>query len=242
MHVKKFLLAYPVACLLIAGCQSSKSGPGVAGGVGGAPSPPPLNLSTPKDAAISFGKAVEAGDLAQAQAVSITDAGTKELLAAMVPLVGALKKLDTAAVAKFGPAGKNVAGGGNPGAQFSGQYEDAEVKESGDTATVTGKKGGEPLKLKKVDGQWKVDLASMTKGPDDARAMAMALPMFKGMTTSAEETTAEITAGKYKTADEAKQAFTAKMMGGVLGGMKPGPGGPGQPGMGQVMPPGSGGR
>jgi hypothetical protein len=246
MHVKKMLLAYPVVCLMIAGCNSAKTGPGVAGGVGGTPSPPAANLSTPKDAAISFGRAVEAGDVAQAQAVTITDAPTKELLAAMVPLVGAMKKLDAAAVAKFGEAGKNVAGSDSPGAQFAGQFKDAEVKETGDTATVTPKKGAEPLMLKKVGGEWKVDLAAMTKGPNDAQAMAMVLPMFKQMTKSAEETTVEITSGKYKTVDEAKKAFNAKMMGGAFGAMGQAPGGPGQPGMGQPgtgqqAPPGLGG-
>ena len=110
-----------------------------------------------------------------------------------------------AGVAKFGPEGENLGMGKQ--ADFTKQLENAKVEENGDVATITAS-DGKPLTLKKADGAWKVDFASM---PSMDQAMKI-LPMMAKMAGASNELADEITAGKYATAADAKKAYGQKMM------------------------------
>ena len=173
------------------------------------------DLSTPKGAAKTFATAMEKGDAATAQKAS-TGADPK-LVASMATAMGNVKKMRDAAKSKFGASADSF--GTTQGHDFSDyeqKLDDADVKEQGDTATITPKQG-QPMKLKKVDGDWKVDLSEIGSGP-----MAQAGGgMFDAMSKAATETTDDINAGKFKTAQEAEQAFGMKMLGGAFGGLKP---------------------
>ena len=174
------------------------------------------DLSTPKGAAKSFAKALENGDAESAKAAST--GGDPKAIESMAKTFGAMKKLQDAAVAKFGEEGKSVAGGPGGGkggnmAEMSKKVDEATEQITGDTATLTTKDGGEPLKLKKVSGDWKVDVTQM--GGDMAKE---GQPMMDAMAKAAGETADEINAGKYKTAKEAQTALGGKMMAAMLGG------------------------
>ena len=175
------------------------------------------DLSSPKAAAKTFGDAVIVGDVARAKAVSVGNEKQGVILEAMVNLVGGMKKLEDAMIAKYG---KEAFKSGKS-AVSSDEMRDAvkrlgegEVKVTGDTAVITPKKKegadpghNEPWTLKKVGSEWKVDLGSLTKTLEESGAadeqvegMKVFRTMIRGMTT-------EVAAGKYKTLGEANEAI-----------------------------------
>lgn len=172
------------------------------------------DLSTPKAAALVFAKAMEAGDAAGAKAASICNADGAKFLEVMTDIIKNGRKLEEAAVAKFGDAGKNL--GNMESMDMAKNLENSEVKEEGDSATITIKDSPEkPVKLKKVDGAWKVDMITLISEADLARAM----PMFTAMNNVYAGTAGEISAGKYPTADAAKQAMGMKLLAAMSAGM-----------------------
>jgi hypothetical protein len=172
------------------------------------------DLSTPKGAAKSFAKALESGDAEAAKAAST---GDPKLVESLAKVGGGMKKLQDAAVAKFGEEGKSIAGGpggkGDKMAEMSKRVEESTEKIDGDTATLTPKDGGEALKLKKVNGDWKLDVSQMGGG-----MAQMGSAMFDAMAKAAGETADEISAGKYKTVKEAQMAMGTKMVGAMTAG------------------------
>ncbi len=167
------------------------------------------DLSTPKGAAQTFASAMESGDVETAKRAS-TGADPK-MIETMAKAMGSMKKLKEAAISKFGDEGKRITSDSGD-LDLTRKVNEAEEKIEGDTATLTTKGDmGTPMKLKKIDGSWKVDGSEMA-GP----AAGMGIAMFEAAAKAADELANEISAGKYKTADEAKTAMTQKMMGGMM--------------------------
>lgn len=199
------------------------------------------DTSTPKGTAEAFFKALEAGDTDKAKTLASGDAKQMAMLDLLVPLVGNFKKMEQSAVKKWGEEGKKILQGDGPGSSpafdMDSELKNAKVEEKGDTATITPAKkeegkDNEPMKLKKVAGKWKIDMAAMpnAEGMDDPNAQKV----LKGMGDIAKTMAGEIDQGKYKTVVEAKEAFGQKMLPlifGALGNQPPGqPGQPAQPG------------
>jgi hypothetical protein len=184
--------------------------------------------STPKGAAAALFKAMQSGDAAAVRPLVVGTDRQVALFQAMVPLTGAFKALETAAVKKFGPEGKQITGGGSattPAADLEDELEAAQEKIDGDTAELTPKATAAadagktaaaakpPMKLKRVDGVWKVDLASM---PTEKLDTPASITLVQKMTGLARDTATEIDDGKYKTVDEAKLAFQQKILPAIL--------------------------
>jgi hypothetical protein len=124
-------------------------------------------------------------------------------------MVSGRKKLREAATAKFGEEqGKTVAGNSAEMSSFFKNLDNADENINGDNATVIPKGSSQPIALKKVNGEWKVDASTMAKGSS----------LFEKMAKAANETADEINAGKYKSAAEANSAFSDKMMGSLFPG------------------------
>jgi hypothetical protein len=188
-----------------------------------------------KSSAQSFAKALQAGDAAEAHKYAITNDQSSKLLDTMAHLTKAHKKMTDAAVAKFGDEGKTLMGGPNPAMrgpeQIAKDMNDADIQINGDTATITPKAGqpgqpGQSVTFKKEKGVWKIDF---TQFPNQER-MQQGLPMMEKMSTVMSETGDDITAGKYKSVQEARMGFIQKMRavigaGGPAGGPPGGPGG-----------------
>jgi hypothetical protein len=170
------------------------------------------DFSTPKGAARTFATAMENGDTETAKKACA--GGDPKMLESMVVAVGNFKKMHDAAISKFGDEGKTVFGETVNSFDLNRNLDDAVEKIDGDQATVTAK-GGKTFNLKKVNGEWKVDASEMS-GPSGSVGVAMAESMGK----SAKELADEINDGKYKTAAEAKDAFSKKMLGGMGGLLK----------------------
>jgi hypothetical protein len=178
------------------------------------------DLSSPKSAAMAFGTALLAGDSAGIKATSMGTDNDFKVVDAMGQMVGAMKKLSDAAVAKWGK--DNALSKGSMAPDIQKELEESEVKIDGDSATIIKKDKSDaksPMKLKKVDGNWKVDLGSLPK-----EGMDQLVKMAPAMAKAAAEVSAEIAADKYKTADEAQQALGAKMLAAMMQAAPP-PGG-----------------
>jgi len=172
--------------------------------------------ATPKGAAVAMFKAMEAGDVAAAKKLATGNEKQLGLLDSMVPLMNGFKTLEISAVKKFGDDGKKIlqgdAGGPGPSLDIEKELTGAKEEIAGETATITptgADSSKQPMKFKKVDGSWKIDLASMpTEGLDNPAAMTM----VKAMGGLARDTAKEIDDNKYKTVEEAKTAMQQKML------------------------------
>jgi hypothetical protein len=202
------LLAMVIASAVLAGgCkEDAKSGSGGAAGGGSGSTAKGPDLSNPKSAAVSFAKAIQSNDMAAAKAASTGTDEQYKMVEAMGQMMSGFKNYESAAVAKFGDAGKSD----QSPPDIVADTEGSDVKTEGDTATVINPKkpdDKDPMKLVKKDGKWKVDLASM---PIDEQAKTMAASASK-MKKALDDTAEEIKAGKYPTAQEAQKALGMKM-------------------------------
>ena len=200
-----FLTMVIASAVLAGGCKEDPAANPGSGGAPGAAAKAP-DLSNPKSTAVSFAKAVQSNDMAAAKAASTGSDEQYKMVEAMGQMMSGFKNFESAAVAKFGDAGKS--GQGMP--DVVADTEGSEVKTEGDTATLINPKkpdDKDPMKLVKKDGKWKVDLASM---PMNEQAKTMAASASK-MKKALDETAEEIKAGKYKTAQEAQAALGMKM-------------------------------
>jgi len=155
------------------------------------------DLSTPRKAAIAFAKGVESGDMTAVKATAIGTDSDYKLVESIMGLIGANKELRAAAIEKFGEDGKQIST--EDLSNISKQMEQGDEKIDGDTATVGKPDEKDPMKLKKIEGNWKVDLASIP----EKEQMTKAMPKMRKVMTGA---AADIKAGKYKTIEDAKTA------------------------------------
>ena len=172
-----------------------------------------VDQSTPKATAMSFAKALEAGDEAAAKQLSVGSEQDQQVLSAMLEFTRSVKTLRDAAVKKYGDKADEVTGGGM-NVDTAKAMEDTQITEEGDTATVaTTRPQPSSMRLKKVDGKWKVDLTETLKGaagPD--QNIGQFQGMLKGWSAALTETAGEITDGKYPAPADATQALQVKMM------------------------------
>jgi len=165
------------------------------------------DLSTPKGAAVAFAKAIQNGDKEGVRAVCIGKDEEIKAVESMASAMGAIKKFRTACNDKFGA--DNILTKSFPADQdLAAEAEKTEFKVDGDTATSVPKPGEDAkdkATMKKVDGKWKLDVASIGKDK-----LAQAGQMAK-IGKVLEDFAAEITAGKYKTVEEAAVAMGPKM-------------------------------
>jgi hypothetical protein len=178
------------------------------------------DLSNPKAAALAFFKAIARGDVATADAASIGGEQDKKWTRAIIALIGGLKTYSDALGSRFGRQAASaqidlhqaiVTLAQEPVMRLEGGI----VHEADETAEVDPGLNGmrltarAPVYLRKVNGAWKVDLAAMAQDPQHdpsttARYLAGGVAMQKAAR--------DITAGRYRTFDEAQQALAEGSM------------------------------
>jgi ketosteroid isomerase-like protein len=187
-----------------------------------------------KATAKSFAEALSKGDADAAKQQMVRTDDTDSMIDAITPVIAGRLKLDKALVDKFGKdAVKGVSGGigmNQAMTQYADHVEDADVKIDGDTATVSRKPdadkkpapGGQSrdssLHMKKVDGNWKVDLTSV----QDIQKTKERIPMMQAMGKVFTELADEVDGGKYKTVAEVNGAMRQKMVATFGGGGRQG--------------------
>jgi hypothetical protein len=175
------------------------------------------DLSSPKKAAAAFALALQKGDFATVQNVTTGSPADYKIMQTLTSMLAASGKLHDAAVARFGPdeAAKIATGSGDPVA-ITRQIEESEEKLEGDQASITMKDvaQGDSVKLKKSNGQWKVDLAKYPLKNEIAQRASMLDATGKVLA----QASTDVSAGKYKTATEASQDIQQRLMS-VMGAM-----------------------
>jgi hypothetical protein len=168
------------------------------------------DLSSPKKAATAFALALQKGDFAALKSATTgTDADYK-LMQTITAMTAAANKLHDAAVSRFGQDGNKIAvATGNPG-DIPRQIEESDEKVTGDKASITKKGATEAnsVKLAKVGGEWKVDLAQFPQ-KDQIAAQA---PMLDATGKVLAQAAGDVAAGKYQSATEASQDIQQRMM------------------------------
>ena len=172
-----------------------------------------------RKAAEGFVKALQEGSTKDAHKYAATSDKTDKYLDAVVEITAARSKLVQASIDKFGDEGKSIAGAARApmGVQFNKKdFDEADIEVSGDTAVVKPKTGQRSAKFKREAGEWKFDFADLP----NAEQLSRQAPLMSKTAGAMKETAEEIKDGKYKTADEAKQALREKMLAavGVKGG------------------------
>jgi hypothetical protein len=186
------------------------------------------------------------GTLRIVKAMRSTSDSGKISLRVAAALIEDMSPVVSASVEKFGKAGSMPIPVPANGAKY-------EVKTDGDAAATIvaldadGKVLGQPTALVKADGKWWFDFdkAAGMRGDDGSQMAMMANMMGEAMRSSiksaAASTAKDVKEGKFKSIEEANQAFgqamqmeMMKVMGGPGGG--PGAGGPGAGGPGAGGP------
>ncbi len=182
----------------------------LAGTLRAADAPKKDDYSSPKAAANSFLNAIIDGDADAAKKATITtDDKQADLVATLANMMRAVTKFEAALKDKFpdlaATMGAGMAEGRKQMEKSRKDLEAAEVTTEGDVATIKTKED-KPVKIKKIGGDWKVDISSMPDMPKEAD-VAVIKKIGKAMDTLADD----IKAGKYKTAEEVGAAM-GKMM------------------------------
>jgi len=173
------------------------------------------DASTPKAAALLFSQAMDRGDVAAARSLATGAAKQLAVLDVLVPVAGGFKKLELAAKAKWGDEGrKTLFSDEGPGRyDFAKRLETSTEEIAGDTATIRPADAKDAkrdtLKMKRVGGQWKVDMMSIpTEGLDNPTTMKTLKTMAETATTLA----SEIEQGKFASAAAARDALRQRML------------------------------
>ena len=179
-----------------------------------------LDLSTPKSAAVEYGKATDEGNFDKARGSAITTAQSEKVLKNMVAFMHSMEELRKVSIEKFGPTGYKVIGE-NAAKTSSQQVEEAEIKINGDTATVTMKVPQlRPLSMKKVNNEWRVDLTTaLPPGAKDAD-VARASELYSAMSKATDVVTEEIRSGKTKTIVDGQTGLKTKIQEALMGVVK----------------------
>ena len=174
------------------------------------------NPKDPKVVSVALAKAIAAEDLKAIHQLCTGTAEQFQTVETMATALGSIRKFKSACDKQFGPANslsKNLAG--MPDLVAEAKKET--FKSEGDVATAVNKDKPDekhPMKLKLVDGEWKVDLASMgDEVATQAAVMASVAKVFK-------EGADDINAGKYGTAEEAAAAIFPKLQAAQQGAKK----------------------
>ena len=170
--------------------------------------------ASPKAAVAALAAAVDKGDAKAAAALLVADEAHATWAQSTVALAGALKTLDAAAVARFGPAvGDTVSQHRLHLTDAFKAAEQAQEKVDGDAATVTSPGQTSPLTLTKApDGRWLLRVA-----PAAEPAQRRQRELYARLIAAAVKTAAEVAAKTYDTPEAAAAAFASRVTEARLG-------------------------
>jgi hypothetical protein len=174
----------------------------------------PADPATPKGALKALAQALDAGDRAAVLKLLLADTGEeRKVAAATADLADATAGLRRAAAKAFGEQGSRPLGvdaGATP--EALARIDSATVDLAQDRATVrTPQLEGPPIVLVKRDGTWHVPVSELSKDVE-AADVERNLKDVAEQTRLLRELSAEVLAGKYKTAAEARQALDARIL------------------------------
>ena len=174
----------------------------------------PVDTSTPRGALKTLLTAMQSGDAEGIKKVIYAASPTEEqLIDAMAHRVIAESKFKSAATKAFGAdEAKGLVGDGEASlAANLAQFDTAAETIEADSAIVTNKDGvGEPVRLKKIGGKWQIPASEFSKSGNDTQVQQNIndLNFTAGLI---DQFAQDVSAGKYKTAPEAKESIQLQM-------------------------------
>ena len=163
-----------------------------------------VDLTTPRSAAMVFTRAIENGDPETAKSAAYGAGLEIEWVEAMTRAMTGMRQLVTASQAKFGAEAQSLVAGKQT-LQLSGALTDAEVQMTGDRATVVPTGGdGTKIPMKRIDGNWKIDVGMLTRGQD----ITMVVKQLRAVGEAAPTLAKDVEAGKYKTIRDVRVEIT----------------------------------
>jgi hypothetical protein len=168
------------------------------------------DLSTPKKAATAFALALQKGDFDTIRAVTTGQDADYKLIQTIATMTSAANRLHDACVAKFGEEGKKIALSTGDPQDIPRQIEASEEKITGDSASIITKGATEAnaVKLTKVGGDWKVDLAHYPQ----KEQLTQQAQVFDATGKLLSQAATDVSSGKYHSATEASQDIQQRMM------------------------------
>jgi hypothetical protein len=186
---------------IVSWCAAALVGLALAAGCGNKPgSGGSADTSSPKSTANAFAKAVDSGDVATAQAVTVNDPDQQKAVEALVNTFSATKDFAAAVKDKLGDQGAAMAKGITANIpNLSDTLKDGTETVTGDTATVSSKKADgtqdpDPPHFKKVDGKWLVDMSASK----DWNKMKGDIDQMNKQAQQMKDITAKIKSGEIK--------------------------------------------
>ncbi|MDB5299954.1 MAG: hypothetical protein JWO87_1617 [Phycisphaerales bacterium] len=175
--------------------------------------------ATPKETLRTLNLALRDGDAETVKSLfQTTTAEGKKMVGAMADYAAALADLHRAAGKAFGPEGANTVTGDTAAESADGlaAIDHAEESINGQTATVKYAGATDPaVTLVRVNGTWKLPLSQLLNGADKVTEERR-LTELATQTKVANETTADIAGGKYKTPEKAAEVWRARLLQTVL--------------------------
>ncbi len=174
-----------------------------------------VDLSSPKAAVKTLAAAQVAGDQSAMKAVLLSDgANEQRMCTAMTEMAASIADFDRGLIGKFGPA-ETMKVMGDPAEILKENLDGidhATEKVDGETATLSSNPSPQgTMTLKRVGGQWRVMVGDLAKA-GSAEDVQKTLESAEKGTAAYRDLLAEVNAGKFATAEDARTALTAKMM------------------------------
>jgi|GEM_PF-4613808 len=177
-----------------------------------------VDLTTPKEAAKSVYRTLEAGDSAALQqTLDVSDPVRQPMVAAMADLLVITKRLSDTARAKFGADAERLASGSIITDDLK-LLDEATVSETDGTATITIANQLAPLVLKKREGGWKLDISDYFAAHDDPAAQTKLLQHFSAELKAVAD---DINANKFSTATSVETAIQQRFNEVMIKSVKP---------------------
>jgi hypothetical protein len=166
------------------------------------------DLSSPRAAVKSLYEAVQAQDGdAVLKTFYAANEEERELARTFAEMIVAGRKLSAAAKERFGSAGEAL-GSGMMSAEEFARIDQAELKESGDTATLAPPGRARPIPFHKTEGRWQVAIREFAN-PD--LGLPRQTAMLKKVAAVFDEVAGEINAGKLATSQEAESVIQTRI-------------------------------
>jgi len=175
---------------------------------------PASDAITPRGALHALNHAMREGEVAAIKRLFLaSNEAERKMVEADAQMAAALADLRRAASRKFGEAGAELMTGDSPAssAVSSQRIEAADIAITGDTATVVYRDEKEsPFVLKRVAGQWKVPVSELAK-PMDRATLEQRLADLDSQCQVVREITRQIDQGRFTAAEQAKEAWRARI-------------------------------
>ena len=180
-----------------------------------APAGQAADVQSVKDALKQLAVALQQGDRAAiGEVLHAATPDERKMLGAMADMAAALANLHRSAVDAFGAEGAHDLTGdaGDSADEEVARIESARVDVKGEEASVQFPEDeGPSYTLRRVDGRWRVPMAELCRDIA-AEELEQRFADLAAQTQLISELSAEVTAGKYKSAANAAEAWNSKIM------------------------------